>query len=156
MRLYRITGKRFKTTAAAFSGLGVALAHGRWNRLRPDLRGVYCADSLALSCLETLVHIETRPRVFPPSVYYVVDVPDALIEHPTVASLPAGWKNDIPCGATQDYGTAFLVSQRAVGVAVPTVVQDVGTNVLLNPLHPAFKLTWVSGPFAYKYDARLA
>ncbi|MDO8595688.1 MAG: RES family NAD+ phosphorylase [Sulfuricaulis sp.] len=155
MRVFRITLARFNPAAAAFSGLGTTLAHGRWNHKRPDVRGVYCADSLALSCLETLVHINSRPRVFPPSVYYATDIPDTAIERPSIASLPAGWNDAVPGAASQDYGTAFLQSKRSVALAVPTVVQADGTIVLVNAAHPDFDLKWIAGPFPYQYDARL-
>jgi RES domain-containing protein len=155
MRLYRIANATFADTAAkAFSGLGVTYATGRWNWKRDDIRAVYLADSLALACLETLVHIRSRPRVFPRSVYYAVDVPDALIEHPV--ALPAGWADDVSQASSRNFGTEFLLSGRAAGLAVPTVVQNVGTNVLLNVRHPSFELAWVStGPLPYEYDARL-
>src|SRR5471030_2212541 len=132
MRVFRITQAQFATPAKAFSGIGTTFAHGRWNHKRPDIRGVYCADSLALSCLETLVHINSRPRVFPNSVYYTAEIPDAAIERPTNPSLPAGWSAAVPSAASQDYGTTFLQSQRAVALAVPTVVQADGTIVLVN------------------------
>jgi RES domain-containing protein len=155
MQVFRITAEMFSTPADAFNGVGTTMAAGRWNRKAPDLRGVYCADSLALSCLETLVHLRSRPRVFPPSAFYFAEVPDALIERPDVGSLPAGWSDAVPHAVSQDFGTAFLRSRRAVGLVVPTVVQAMGSVVLLNREHPAFDLAWVKGPFPYKYDARL-
>ena len=155
MQVFRITAEMFSTPADAFNGVGTTLAAGRWNHKSPDLRGVYCADSLALSCLETLVHIRSRPRVFPPSVYYSAEVPDALIERSEVGSLPAGWSEAVPHTGSRDFGTAFMRSRRAVGLVVPTVVQAMGSVVLLNREHPAFDLAWIKGPFPYKYDARL-
>ena len=156
MRLFRITRVEHGTREDAFSGIGVTMAAMRWTRKRAALRGVYVADSLALSCLETLVHLNMKPRVFPRSVYFVLEVPDAHIEVAHLKDLPADWKADVPTPACQDYGTAFLVSKRAVGLALPTVIQAHGTNVLLNPLHQAFDLKWISGPFPYEYDERLA
>lgn len=155
MRFYRITQARFNTPAQAFSGIGTTLAHGRWNHKRADLFGVYCADSLALSCLETLVHINTKPRVFPASVYFAVDVPDALIERPDPAALPDGWDAQVAGMASRDYGTEFLALHRAVCLAVPTVVQPMGTVALINVRHPDFSLAWASGPQPYEYDSRL-
>jgi len=78
------------------------------------------------------------------------------IDLPDLKDLPPDWKADVPTPACQDCGTAFLVSKEAVGIAVPKVMQDQGTNVLLNPLHSAFEFSWVRGPFPYKYDERLA
>jgi RES domain-containing protein len=154
MRVYRITRRLFDTPQAAFSGIGTTLADGRWTWKRPDLRGVYCSDSLALACLETLVHIRSRPRIFPPSIYFVADVPDRLIERP--ARLPKKWDQAKPPVAGRDFGTKFLASKRAVGFALPTAVQGQGVTLLLNVLHSEFQLTWITGPFPYHYDRRLA
>jgi RES domain-containing protein len=156
MRLFRICRVKHGTRDEAFSGIGVTMAGMRWTRKSAALRGVYVADSLALSCLETLVHLNMKPRVFPRSVYFMLEVPDAHIECADLKDLPPDWKADVPTPACQDYGTAFLIAKRAVGLALPTVIQDHGTNVLLNPLHDAFDLKWISGPFPYEYDERLA
>jgi RES domain-containing protein len=152
---YRITRDRFNTAARAFSGEGATLAAGRWNWIRPDHRAVYCSDSLALACLETLVHIRPLPRVFPGSIYYLINVPDALLERPALKALPPRWNSEIPKSSNRDFGTTFLASKRAVGLVVPTTIQPEGFNVVLNPLHPRFDLKWVKGPFRYEYDARL-
>ena len=156
MIFYRISRAHFKAPAAAFSGLGATKFAHRWNWARADLRAVYCSDSLALACLECLVHIRPLPRVFPASVYYAVDVPDSMLERPATAALPVGWDDPVPQSSSRDFGTTFLEARRAAGLVIPTVVQAEGLNVILNPLHPGFRLAWVSGPFPYQYDSRLA
>ncbi len=85
----------------------------------------------------------------------MVQVPDALLERPAIAELPAGWNSPVPGNASRDYGMAFLSARRAVGLVVPTTVQPRGWNVMLNPLHPKFDLKWAKGPFGYSFDVRL-
>lgn len=154
MRVFRITRRQFGTPETAFSGIGVTLAAGRWNWKRPDIRGVYTSDSLALACLETLVHLRSRPRVFPGSVYWTAEVPDVLIER--AKDLPKGWDGILPNSGARDLGTQFLITRHVVGLALPTAVQAQGLTVLLNPQHPAFRMDWVAGPFPYEYDRRLS
>jgi RES domain-containing protein len=153
--LYRIARARFNRPATAFSGEGASKFAHRWNHPSPEIRAVYCSDSLALACLECIVHIRPLPRILPASVYYVVDVPDNLLEVVSRSALPAGWDSDVPGSASQGYGMKFLTEQRAAGLVVPTAIQPVGRNAVLNALHPAFSLAWVQGPFPYKFDSRL-
>jgi len=145
----------FGRPATAFGGeTGSKIAH-RWNHPSPDIRVVYCSDSLALACLECIVHIRPLPRTFPASVFYTVDVPDDMLEIAGWDELPAGWDSEVPGNESRDFGMAFLRGRRAVGLIVPTVIQPLGRNLLLNPLHPSFSLAWVRGPSPYDFDRRL-
>lgn len=153
MTFYRICRRELDRPRIAFSGEGATKVAHRWNHAASDLRAVYAADSLALACLECLVHI--RPLPLPDGIYYSIDVPDALLERPDPADLPPEWHASIVTAASRDFGTAFLRSRRATGLVVPTAIQPLGLNVLLNPLHPKFDLRWVRGPWAYPFDRRL-
>lgn len=155
MIFYRISRAKYGTAAVAFSGEGASKVAHRWNHPSSELRAVYCSDSLALACLECLVHIRPLPRIFPGSIYYAVEVPDGLLERPLVPELPVGWNAVVAGNASRDFGTEFLRSNRAVGLVVPTAIQPLGYNVVLNPQHPQFSLAWVKGPFAYPFDGRL-
>jgi len=156
LRLFRIARAVHDSRSSAFSGAGAARAAHRWNWPSPKLRAVYCSETLALACLETLVHIRPLPQKFPPSVFYTVDVPDEECERPLPASLPAGWDAVVPSSATRDFGTAFLHEQRAVALIVPTAIVPLGVNAIVNPQHARFKLNWVRGPYPFRYDGRLA
>ncbi len=156
MIFYRIARAKYDHPQIAFSGDGASKYAHRWNHPASDIRAVYCSDSLALACLECLVHVRPSPRHFPPSVYYIVDIPDRQFERPDVASLPADWASEAPSMAARDYGMTFLRGKAAAGMIVPTAIQPLGLNLLLNPLHPAFDFAWVTGPFAYHFDNRSA
>lgn len=152
MKLYRIArADRAKTALEAFSGDGSARFPGRWNQ-KGD-RCVYCSDTLAGACLETLVHIRPLPRVFPPSVYFEFEVDEDLFEEP--AKLPKNWNDPVASNETREYGSEFLRSARALGLLIPTAVIPLGWNVLLNPCHKVFKVASVKGPFPFFYDPRL-
>jgi RES domain-containing protein len=152
---YRIARAKFDRPAIAFSGEAASKIAHRWNHPSPDIRAVYCSDSLALACLECVVHIRPFPRNLPPSVFYTVDVPQEMLEVAGRADLPGGWDSEVAGSESRDFGTAFLREGRAVGLVVPTVIQPLGTNLILNPLHPSFSLAWVHGPVPYAFDRRL-
>jgi RES domain-containing protein len=154
VKFYRIArADRAKTALEAFSGDGSAKRPGRWNH--KGVRTVYCADTLAGACLETLVHIRPLPRAFPPSVFFEFEIDDALLEvHPT-AALPKSWNAPVVTNETRDFGSDFLTSARNVGLLIPTVVIPRGWNLVLNPCHMAFEIDTVKGPFPFYYDPRL-
>lgn len=155
MIFYRIARARFDTPTSAFSGEPASKVNHRWNSAASDIRAVYCSDSLALACLECLVHIRPLPRTLPPSVYYRVEIPDTQLSLPKPSELPPGWDAELAGKASRAYGMAFLRARHHAGLVIPTVIQPLGQNLLLNPLHPAFTLKWVQGPFPYRYDGRL-
>ena len=156
MILFRLVSRRHGPSAAiAFNGEGASLAHGRWHTRTIDARAVYSADSLALACLETLVHLRPLPRIFPDAVYYRVEVPDKLLERPPRDKLPPRWNAPVLTTASQQFGDRFLAARKFVGLVVPTVLQPEGFNVLINPQHPAFDPKWISRPIDYVYDGRL-
>jgi RES domain-containing protein len=155
VRFFRICKAAYDTPATAFSGLGATKQEGRWTHARPDVRAVYCSNSLALACLETLVHIRPTPRSFRPSVYYRIDIPDALLELVPAAKLPPGWSDPAGAATAREFGTQCIVEAKAVALVVPTAILPTGINAIINPRHPAFDLAWVHGPIRFLYDARL-
>jgi RES domain-containing protein len=56
---------------------GARLKGGRWNSPGKDV--LYASDSLALCCLEVLVHLRDT-RVVPTLHYCSIEIPDELIE----------------------------------------------------------------------------
>jgi RES domain-containing protein len=119
------------------------------------MRAVYCSDSLALACLECLVHVRPLPRRFAPGFYYIVDIPDRHLEQPKAAALPEGWKAPVVSAPVRDFGTRFIVEQRAVALVVPSAILQVSLNAVVNPLHPHFRLDWIDGPHPFQFDERL-
>jgi RES domain-containing protein len=94
-------------------------------------------------------------------VCFSMDVPDDLVETPN--PMPDGW--DVIPSAEDSYdmrmvsvqfGTKWIREQRSLVLRVPSVVVPYEFNLLLNPLHPAFDLSKIAGPFPVKWDERLA
>lgn len=156
MIVYRIAANTPRSRADDRTGAGAARTGGRWNPV--GLPVLYCASTLSLAYLETLVHL---PLVgLPPANRRRVEVtiPGAIWDHRRNArldpALPADW-DAIPAGAgSVTYGQKWLLAAAEAVLVVPSVVNREEDNVLINPLHPdAAALKVVDcGPLVY--DAR--
>jgi RES domain-containing protein len=136
--------------AQAFSGEGGRHAAGRWNSF--GTRIVYTSSSVALACLETLVHLRSV-RHGEERWLFTIEVPDHLVEE--LRPLPRSWDVE-PAGAeSRAVGDRWVTEQRSVALLVPSVVVPVEQNALINPRHPRFRLDWVQRAKRFRYDPRL-
>lgn len=147
---HRICTAGFAETAeAAFSGQGGLYGSGRWHQRGRMI--VYTAAHRSLAILEIMVHLDTNWPL-QPMVAWKIDVPEEFITTPD--DLPVDWKTNLD--ATRTYGDEWLAQKRSVAMRVPSVIVPSELNVLLNPTHPDFSLTWVKeGPIAVEIDPRL-
>jgi RES domain-containing protein len=150
MRVFRIGAAVFtRSRKEAFSGNGGMYASARWHNAGHPI--VYTAQSRSLAALEILVRLKQTNDIQPFFVYSA-EVPDSLILKPD--SYPARWKSRV--AVSRAFGDAWLKAKTTPAMLVPTVITPGEWNVLINPLHPQFSLTWiVGGPDAYTFDARL-
>lgn len=149
MRLFRLTHRR--DPEEAFSGEGARRVAGRWHPAGTAV--VYTSTSVSLALLETVVHLDVAALAVVTSLYQV-EVPDALVEVPDLAALPADWNHPRRSDLARAFGAAWAASGRSLALAVPSVVVPQERNVLLNPGHPAFARLAVEGPTAFVYDQR--
>lgn len=152
MTVYRIDQPHRSIREEAFSGKGGLHAAGRWNELGTLI--VYTASSLALACLETLVHLP-RPRALSPRIYYRAEIPDHLVE--TLPDLPRHWSTYPANPTCQRLGTEWIHARHSPAAQVPSALLPANEpgNILLNPRHKKFDPDWIQGPFPFDYDSRL-
>jgi RES domain-containing protein len=153
--LWRIAIDAREYEAHDLSGKGAETTGGRWNR--PGRPVVYAASSIALACLETVVHLNAGG--LPLNRFLVrIDVPDGVWAARQVRSqgdLPVGW-DAIPEGKVSlDLGDAWLQSEATALLVVPSVVVPEEPNVLINPRHPHARRLRASKLRAWRYDGRL-
>jgi RES domain-containing protein len=102
--------------------------------------------------LEKLVH--TGRRVPRHQVCVVFDVPDDMPVRMLHSHEVAGWDQPDML-ASRAAGDAWLGGNDSALLLVPSVVQDVERNALINPLHPESARIRLLGIEPVRWDARL-
>lgn len=136
MIVWRIAAETRTYPAHDLSGTGAALAPGRWNDHQQPV--VYCAASIELAMLETVVHI--AGEAVPLNRFLVeVTIPDpvwAARKTYAPAELPVQW-NAIPAGmASVNVGSAWIIGGQSAILGVPSVIVPEASVLLINPKHP--------------------
>lgn len=155
MRAWRIAPDTPSYSADDRSGTGAKNTGGRWNR--PGLPVLYCADTPALACLETLVHLGASS--LPLNRYLVaIEIPDpvwAIRQIRSPSSLPAGWDAHPFGPASLDLGEAWLQSNETAVLEVPSAIVPEDSVLLINPLHADSAGITSSKLRQWTYDPRL-
>ena len=154
MTLWRIAADTSVYTADDPSGEGAKLTGGRWNRHGTAV--LYCASSIALACLETIVHLSVLN--LPLNRYLVrFDVPDDVWHAArclTRDTAPVGW-DAIPYGLTSlTVGHGWLAQNESALLRVPSVVVPEESDVLINPAHRDACRVTVTKVRRWTYDFR--
>lgn len=137
------------------SGAGAKISGGRWNRKGNAV--VYTSTSIALACLETVVHVNSG--ALPLNRYLVrIEVPQAAWNARSVltpADLPLGW-DALPEGKVSlDLGDAWIAGANSPVLLVPSVIVPEEANVLVNPAHPLAAGVKAAKVRRWLYDPRL-
>ncbi len=142
-------------TAEDMGGAGAKTTGGRWNRKGTAL--VYTANSRALACLETVVHLGSGG--LPLNRYLVrVDIPDdvwAARQRLTDTTAPVGW-DALPAGKVSlDFGDRWVGGGASCILEVPSAIVPEELNTLINPSHPDAARIVAVKVRKWQYDARI-
>lgn len=153
--LWRIATDSRDYEAHDLGGKGAEKSGGRWNR--PGRPVVYSATTIALACLETVVHLNAVG--LPLNRFLVrIDVPDdlwAARQIMTANALPVGW-SAVPEGKVSlDVGDQWLQGGAGVLLVVPSVIVPEEFNVLINPQHADAAQIQAEKVRPWFYDGRL-
>lgn len=155
VHLWRITKATKNSTADDLSGRGAARVGGRWNS--KGCHVVYAASSIALACLEMLVHAGDNIAVR--NQFLVrIDVPEGVWEQRQVrlpSDLDPTWLAEPPAASSVAVGDQWLTSIASALLAVPPVVIPEEFNLLINPAHPDAQLITATVVRQFIYDPRL-
>jgi RES domain-containing protein len=152
--VWRIAADAPAYGADDLTGKGAELTGGRWNRKGTPM--VYTSSSIALACLETLVHLGQQ---LPLNRYMVqIDIPQALWDVRTKfdPAVRVGWGAEPPGLVSFDWGTQWAQSGAALVAEVPSIVVPEEANLLLNPRHPDVAKSLAHKVRKWTYDPRLA
>ena len=125
---------------------------GRWNTA--GKRIVYTAGSQSLAILEMLAHLDSS-EVLGHYTFFRVEFEALAVEEITAAMLPKNWRSYPAPRKVQEIGDAWVEKAATPVLLVPSAIVPVESNFLLNPGHPGFATLTISGPLAYRFDARL-
>lgn len=133
-------------------GLGSTFFDGRWHT-RTGRQIVYTSSSRALCQLEKRVH--TGGLAVKDQALMRLDLPaEAVLLDVRDLGLAPTWATDI--ALTRSLGDEWLQRGGSLGLWVPSFVEPLERNLLLNPLHAEYAridLSVERNPFAF--DARL-
>ncbi|HTU12313.1 MAG TPA: RES family NAD+ phosphorylase [Allosphingosinicella sp.] len=154
--VWRIATDTKDYEADDLTGAGAKATGGRWNA--SGIPMLYCSESRALACLETLVHLNAGGL---PLNRYLVEiiVPDdvwAARQIETAASLKVGWDAE-PAGRVGiGFGTDWVSRKHSLLLSVPSVIVPEETNILVNPEHPDRSRLVARKLRKWVYDRRVA
>ncbi len=153
--LWRIAVDTPGYTADDVSGAGAKITGGRWNRKGHAV--LYTSTSIALACLETVVHMGSGG--LPLNRYLVrIEVPEDAWKARTAlssADLPVGW-DTLPEGKVSlDAGDLWATRAASPLLLVPSVIVPEEANVLVNPAHPLATRVKAAKVRKWLYDPRL-
>lgn len=155
MTIWRIATDTPDYLADDISGAGAKLTGGRWNRAGTPM--LYCAGSIALACLETVVHLKLDG--LPLSRYLVaIEVPKSVWDAAALIdpSSHVGW-DALPHGKVSlDAGDQWVASSASLLCRVPSVIVPREDNVLINPRHGDVTRLKFRKLEKWTYDSRLA
>ena len=140
--------------ADALTGAGAKAMSGRWNERGVGM--VYASDSIALACLETLVHLVGLPFN---RFLVAVAIPDDVwlaAQRETPDSLKVGWDAEPAGRASIAAGTAWARSAASALLLIPSAIVPEATNLLINPAHADTARITARKVRRWLYDPRLA
>jgi RES domain-containing protein len=153
--IWRIAAITPSYSADDLSGAGAKATGGRWNRKGNAV--MYCASTISLACLETVVHLAAGGL---PLNRYLVEivVPDNIWKARKImthTNAPIGW-DALPAGVVSlDTGDSWLWSLSSALFEVPSIVVPEEQNVLMNPMHPDASRIKARICRKWLYDSRL-
>lgn len=147
MIVYRITTAKWADT---LTGSGFP---ARWNPRHVHV--VYTAGSIALACLENLVHrsgegVNLNFRLIE------IEIPESVsVTNISVQELPDKWYTMSGYPACQQIGRDWVEKSESCLLRVPSSIITDETNVLINPNHTEFEKISIQDIREFSFDERL-
>ena len=150
MIVYRIARKE---RIRDLGGTGAKITGGRWNP--KGLAVLYTASTSSLAILETLVHVD-RDLIPADLCITEIEIDDGYsINKIDTNDLPAGWQNYPPPDFLKDLGREWLLSGRSLVLQVPSAINPLEVNFLVNPEHKEMGKVRVRKVYPMFLDERL-
>ncbi|MDZ4657613.1 MAG: RES family NAD+ phosphorylase [Bythopirellula sp.] len=151
MDVWRIC--RLKHQASAFTGSGAEKTGGRWNHKGHPM--VYTSENLSLAALELFVHVS--PGIIPDDLISMRGkLPDSVSTIEIAESdLPSSWRNYPAPDELPTIGTDWLLGAKSLVLIVPSAINALEKNLLLNPAHSEIKRLKIDASQPFQFDPRM-
>ena len=119
---------------------------------------LYAAGSVALACLENVVHRSGAALSSGNFSISVIDIGDIFIKEQSITelvNLSSNWYAVDNYFLTQKIGDKWLESGDSAVLQIPSAIIDLEFNYLLNPDHPDFSQIRIVNVNPFKFDPRL-
>lgn len=119
------------------------------------MRAVYTSENLSLATLELFVHVS--PRIIPTDLMVVLaHLPKRWSKTEIKTSdLPTNWREFPAPVSLQEIGTEWLTSNSTLALVVPSAINPIDKNVILNPGHSQMKDVKIEPPEKFDFDPRM-
>lgn len=149
MILYRIARERY---AYDLSGRGGLLSSARWHDHLPV---IYTSLISSTTILEKLVHLRFE-EIHHDLFMMQIEVPDIISSQMLeISQLPVNWNTYPAPDILKKIGNAWLLSKTSLLLYVPSVIDPLAQNVLINPLHIEINLLKIIELKPFTFDNRL-
>ncbi|MGY6743657.1 MAG: RES family NAD+ phosphorylase [Cecembia sp.] len=148
MQVFRLTKS---TYANDLSGVGAAIAGGRWNKKGRAV--VYTSENTALALLEIVVHL---PPMFQPDLRLLtVEIPEEKIQILNQEQLPDNWYQYPSPRSLKALAESYYQNLDILGIKVPSSIVHEKYNLILNPQSVYFKEVKITDQSPFIFDPRL-
>lgn len=149
MILYRITREIYTKD---LSGRGGVLSSARWHDHIPV---IYTSIHSSTAILEKLVQLQ-MDEIHHDLMMMSIVVPEKYSSLELDAEdLPAQWNTYPPLPLLQRIGNAWLAKKSSLLLFVPSVINQMAQNVLINPMHPEAIHLKIGEIEPFTFDSRL-
>ncbi|MFW6169800.1 MAG: RES family NAD+ phosphorylase, partial [Planctomycetota bacterium] len=126
---------------------------GRWNYKGHPM--VYASENLSLAALELFVHVS--PGIIPADLISIQGKLSEAISAEEIdeSHLPSNWQAYPAPAELQTIGTNWLRRLTSLALIVPSAINSLERNILLNPAHPEIKKLKVEDGQPFQFDPRM-
>jgi RES domain-containing protein len=148
MLVYRLSKSKY---ADDLSGLGAAIAGGRWNKKGRAV--LYCSESPALDLLEIVVNL---PPMFQPDLQLLtLEIPDEKVKSIEKDILPKNWFHYPAPRILAEIAEENYKNPEILAIKVPSAVVHKQYNILINPQSNHFSEIKKISTEPFVFDPRL-
>lgn len=148
MKVFRIAREKYATD---LSGHGGVLTAARWHDHMPV---IYTSVHSSTCILEKLVHLH-KNEIHNDLIFIEIALPDdSSIKAVDQNELPKNWTDYPAPKVLAEIGNMWLRSKESLLLEVPSVIDTLAKNILINPLHPEAEKLRIESTRPFVFDKR--